>query len=124
MALATLGDKPLRPLIRARRARENYNIFHVIFLCQSFSLRVLQSHYSGSRSSAQHIDFGEDLPEVPAVVLGITELESTFDPVRVAVEAKNVNVRGFDAEIRTWSDTHVLSCGGFWIASSSDLAEK
>ena len=46
-------------------------------------------------------------------------LESTIDPVRVAVDAKNVNLRGFDAEIRTWSDTHVLSCGGFWIASTS-----
>jgi len=67
----------------------------------------------------QHIDFGEDLPEAPAVVLGITELESTFDPVRVAVEAKNVNLRGFDAEIRTWSDTHILSCSGYWLASTS-----
>ena len=37
----------------------------------------------------QHIDFGEELSEVPAVVFGITELESTVDPVRVAVDAKN-----------------------------------
>ena len=74
---------------------------------------------TGDRAFIQHIDFGEDLLEVPAVVLGITEIESTFDPVRVAVEAKNINLRGFDAEIRTWSDTHVLSCGGYWIASTS-----
>jgi hypothetical protein len=57
--------------------------------------------------------------EAPAVVLGITELESTFDPVRVAVEAKNVTPRGSDAEIRTWSDTHILSCSGYWLASTS-----
>jgi hypothetical protein len=73
----------------------------------------------GDRVFTQHIDFGGDLLEVPAVVLGITEIESTFDPVRVAVEAKNINLRGFDAEIRTWSDTHVLSCGGYWLASTS-----
>jgi hypothetical protein len=73
----------------------------------------------GDRVFTQHIDFGEDLPEAPAVFLGITELESTFDPVRVAVEAKNVDLRGFDAEIRTWSDTHILSCSGYWLASTS-----
>ena len=55
----------------------------------------------GDRVFTQHIDFGEDLLEVPAV------------------EAKNINLRGFDAEIRTWSNTHVLSCGGFWLASTS-----
>jgi len=48
---------------------------------------------SGDRVFRQHIDFGEDLPEAPAVVLGITELESTFDPVRVAVEPKNISPR-------------------------------
>jgi hypothetical protein len=44
----------------------------------------------GDRVFTQHIDFGEDLLEVPVVVLGITEIESTFDPVRVAVEAKTL----------------------------------
>jgi len=73
----------------------------------------------GDRVFTQHIDFGGDLLEVPAVVLCISEIESTFDRVRVAVDAKNINLRGFDAEIRTWSDTHVLSCGGYWLASTS-----
>jgi hypothetical protein len=35
---------------------------------------------------------------------------------RIAVEAKNVSTQGFDVAIRTWLDTHVWSCGGFWIA--------
>jgi H-type lectin domain-containing protein len=71
---------------------------------------------TGDRTYRQHIDFGESFPEVPATALGITYLESTVAPVRVAVEAKNVSPQGFDVEIRTWRNTHVWSCGGFWIA--------
>jgi len=71
---------------------------------------------TGDRGFRQHIDFGESFSEVPAIVLGITYLESTIAPVRVAVEAKNVGTEGFDVDIRTWLDTHVWSCGGFWMA--------
>ena len=74
---------------------------------------------TGDRGFTQHIDFGEGFSEVPALVLGITYLESTVAPVRVAVEANNISARGFDVEIRTWLDTHVWSCGGFWMAYSS-----
>ena len=74
---------------------------------------------AGDRAFIQHIDFGEDLSEAPAIVLAFTYLECDFKPVRVAVEPKNINIRGFDVEIRTWSDTHVSSCGGFWTAYAS-----
>jgi hypothetical protein len=71
---------------------------------------------TGDRTFQQHIDFGETFSEVPVTALGITYLESTVAPVRIAVEAKNVSTQGFDVAIRTWLDTHVWSCGGFWIA--------
>ena len=58
---------------------------------------------TGDRVFTQHIDFGEDLPEVPAVVLGITELEITVEPVRVAVDAKNVNLRHVAQRCPVWS---------------------
>lgn len=74
---------------------------------------------ASDRSFTQHIDFAEAFSEVPAIVLGITYLESTVVPLRVAVEAKNVSTRGFDVEIRTWLDTRVWSCGGSWIAYAS-----
>jgi hypothetical protein len=74
---------------------------------------------TGDRAFIQHIDFGEDLSEAPAIVLAFTYLECDFKPVRVAVEPKNINIRGFDVEIRTWSDSHVSSCGGFWTAYAS-----
>jgi hypothetical protein len=71
---------------------------------------------AGDRTFQQHIDFAESFSEVPATALGITYLESTVAPVRIAVEAKNVSTQGFDVGIRTWLDTRVWSCGGFWIA--------
>jgi H-type lectin domain len=71
---------------------------------------------TGDRIFRQHIDFEESFSEVPAIALGISYLESTVAPVRVAVEAKNVGKQGFDVDIRTWFDTHVWSCGGSWIA--------
>jgi hypothetical protein len=71
---------------------------------------------TGDSVFRQHVDFGEDFSEVPAIVLGITYLESTVAPVQVAVEAKNLSTRGFDLEIRTCLNTPVWSCGGRWIA--------
>jgi hypothetical protein len=40
---------------------------------------------TGDRAFIQHIDFGEDLSEAPAIVLAFTYLECDFKPVRVAV---------------------------------------
>jgi hypothetical protein len=74
---------------------------------------------TGDRAFTQHISFGEDLSEVPVIVLGISGLDCTVYPVRVDVDAKNVTIRGFEVEIRTWGDTHVWSCVGFWIAYTS-----
>jgi H-type lectin domain-containing protein len=67
---------------------------------------------TGDRAFIQHISFGEDLSEVPAIVLGISGLDCTVYPVRVDVDAKGVSIRGLDVEIRTWGDTHVWSCVG------------
>jgi hypothetical protein len=74
----------------------------------------------GDRVFTQYITFGENLSEVPVVVLGISGLDCTAYPVRVDVAAKNVTIRGFDVEIRTWGETHLWSCVGFWIALPCD----
>jgi hypothetical protein len=71
---------------------------------------------TGDGAFQQRINFGESFSELPAVIVGITYLESTVAPVRVAVEAKNVSKQGFDINIRTWRETLVWSCGGFWMA--------
>jgi hypothetical protein len=70
-----------------------------------------------------HIPFFIDCSDIhrsgPGIVLGISGRDCTVYPARVDVDGKNVAIRGFDVQMRSWYETHVWSCAGFWVAYTS-----
>lgn len=72
---------------------------------------------SGERKFTVEVNFLKPFENKPDVVCGITMIDVDKNTaVKYAVKPISISRDGFTVEVKTWSDTKVLSVSGFWVA--------
>ena len=79
----------------------------------------------GSRSVTQHITFEKKYEKKPKAMVSISSLDAgcatSENVIRVKVNAKNIDISGFDIEINTWHASVLFEVKVSWISFSQDV---
>ena len=79
----------------------------------------------GSRNVTQDITFGKKYEKKPKVMVSISSLDAgcatSENVIRVKVNAKNIDISGFDIEINTWHASVLFEVKVSWISFSQDV---
>jgi hypothetical protein len=68
------------------------------------------------RRLTQHVAFEPPFIEPPAVMFGISGIETAHHRPRIRLRAENVGAQGFDLTAETWEDTIVYELSVQWLA--------